>query len=227
MTSIRGRIYYLAFLSNQNQEFNFLFVTICWTFTSKNFKIKIKNSIFCSWQFVEHLRSRKVNIYEVRSAISIHDISFMISTVLIEGGTTWDWKFIQILMVGLCWLYIKLFTHFCRLWGGKLVSVLFKILTLLLAVSLLENFCLSTYMLQYLQLIRTSRKSVLIMRWEVMSYILWHITYDFYCTFWRRNDMGREICTHFDGRAVLTLYWTLHSLVICRLWIRKISICSF
>lgn len=83
------------------------------------FQIKIKNSIFCSWQFVERLRSRKVNIYEVRSVISIHDISFMILTVIIEGGTTWDWKFIHILMVGLCWLYIKPFTHFCRLWGQK------------------------------------------------------------------------------------------------------------
>ena len=40
--------------------------------------------------------------------------------------------------------------------AGKLVSVLFKILTLLLAVSLLENFSLSTYMLHFLQLIRTN-----------------------------------------------------------------------
>jgi hypothetical protein len=84
------------------------------------FQIKIKNSIFCLWQFVERLRSRKVNIYEVKSVISIHDISFMILTVLIEGGTTWDWKCIHILMVGLCWLYIKLFTHFFRLWGRKI-----------------------------------------------------------------------------------------------------------
>ena len=44
----------------------------------------------------------KVNNYEVRSVISINDISLMIVTVLSEGGTTRDGKFIHILMVGLC-----------------------------------------------------------------------------------------------------------------------------
>ena len=104
------------------------------------------------------------------------DISLMIFTVLFEGGTTWDGKFIHISTVGLCWLYIKLFTH---LWY--------------VASSPVDSSVVTT------------RKSVLIMRWEVMSYLFWHITYDFYCTFWRRNDMGREIYTYFDGRAVLTL----------------------
>ena len=44
----------------------------------------------------------KVNNYEVRSVISINDISLMIVTVLFEGGTTWDGECIHILMVGLC-----------------------------------------------------------------------------------------------------------------------------
>jgi hypothetical protein len=76
------------------------------------------------------------------------DISLMIFTVHFEGGTTWDGKFIHISTVGLCWLYIKLFTH---LWYVASSPVDSSVVTI--------------------------RKSVMIMRWEVsylfMTYHLW------------------------------------------------------
>ena len=68
------------------------------------FPIKnLKNSIFLFRDNLFNVYDQeKVNNYEVRSVISINDISLMIVTVLFEGGTTWDGKFIHILMVGLC-----------------------------------------------------------------------------------------------------------------------------
>ena len=97
--------------------------------------------IFSSW-FVRGYDQEKCNDYEVRSVISLHDISLMILTLLFEGGTTWDGKFIHISTVGLCLLYIKLFTNlwYAECGFGKLLSVPFKILNLLLAVSLLTIF---------------------------------------------------------------------------------------